>query len=502
MLVNGYKGGGNMGSDLSQLYDPEIERVIYILNALERVDGKILLKDLAVQLEMNEKTVMRYGELIASFLKKSGVHTIEFAFDNHIVTWEVYDISDYRFFRNYIVQQCAIVQLGVRLILGKRVNRIQFMEEFYLSESTLKRRLSSMRKLLKEYALNIKTSQGELILIGDESIIRRLARDGLMNLYEYSPWPFESVDERQIDLFIEKVFELSDFKYRRAMESEVIQTIKYDLAIQMTRVKLGYKVQLSERLQENVRVIELIQQANILPLDVFRLSTTEQEYLIFQILAKDFFYMRPKGKQVLTLITSEELPLTMFLKSAMTAFSYEITALSISYQNELYPFFLTIHLNDWLFPKWINSIHYRELDIRVPQLMDNLANYLKELNAYYPNYIIGPIEVLQKNYGKLVAYLTNLSFQERKIKVGFIGARTILEIRTAENIVRESFSYLYNITFDYDAPDIMIHLNQYEHRVSKQVQEPMIRCFVTSAFLVEDMSTIRQALFDFFNKNK
>lgn len=59
-----------MGSDLSQLYDPEIERVIYILNALERVDGKILLKDLAVQLEMNEKTVMRYGELIASFLKK------------------------------------------------------------------------------------------------------------------------------------------------------------------------------------------------------------------------------------------------------------------------------------------------------------------------------------------------------------------------------------------------------------------------------------------------
>ncbi|MHC9000180.1 helix-turn-helix domain-containing protein [Enterococcus bulliens] len=489
-----------MGSELLQLYDPEIERIISILNALEHVEQEISLRELTHQLDMGEKTLLRYSERIAFFIKQSKVASIHFRLDDHFIKWEIEDINEYRFLRNFIVQQCAVVQLGVRLILGKRVNRIQFMDEFYLSESTLKRRLSTMRKLLASYALTIKTSQGELELVGEEAIIRRLARDSLMNLYESSPWPFELVDEQQVDQFIEETFELAEFKYKTARESEVIQTIKYDIAIQMTRVKLGYKIKLSSILAQNLELIEEIVQKQLIPTYHFRLSNTEHAYLVFQILAKDFFYMRKKGEQVLQLMRKLPLPLNQFLQTAITYFSNQIVPIARSDYKELYPFFITIHLNDWLFPNWINSIHYRELDIRVPRLMSQLANYLKKLEQTYPQHIIGPIEVLQRNYGKLVAYLTSLSFRERKINVGFYGARTILEIRTAENIVRESFSYLYNISFDYDAPDIMIHLNQYEHRVSKQTHEKLIRCFVTSAFLVEDMSTIRQALFDFFNK--
>lgn len=482
-----------------KMYDPEVEKMILLLNQLEKMDQHIPLAELSKYTRLSNKTIIRYIENLKEHVKVLDIKHLVIDCDGHMVFWKMDSVREYRYLRNVLVQECASVQLGARLILGKKINRLHFMEEFFLSESTFKRRLKLVRELLQMYGFDIKMHNNYLELIGEEALIRRLARDTLMSLYNYSPWPFDTVDEYQIDQFLERVFRFDEFYFKSIRSSDVIIALKYDLAIQMTRVKHGCTIVLKPILMDQLYILDILEKKKIIQFDEFRLVEAEQGYLLGLLLASDIFYESSTGQRILTVLFVYSSRFSNFFTCVLELFSSMVISINSFEKQTLLPFFVSIHMSDWLFPKWEGSIHYQELDMRVPNLMEDLDEYLVALHKKQP-YIFSSVNLMKKKYCQIVASITQLSFKEKKIKVAISGARTLLEVQTAKLIILNGFSYLYHLEFDYDNPDLWIHLNEYENCILTNNSDDVVHCFISSAFLVEDMNLVRHSLFSIFNK--
>lgn len=488
-----------MDSVVMKMYDPEVEKIIFLLNHLEKFKQKIAIVELSKVTRLSPKTIVRYIKTIKEYIEYLEIKKIKLTCDNHFIYWSMDSVKEYRYLRNVLVQECASVQLGMRLILGKKINRLQFMGEFFLSESTFKRRLKLVRKLLQMYDLDIKMHNNYLELIGNEAKIRRLARDTLMSLFDYSPWPFESVDEYQIDQFLEETFKFNEFDFKSVRSSDVIMTLKYDLAIQMTRIKNGNLVELLPILKDQLYLLDILKTKNLINFEVFRLSLEEQGYLLGLLLSSDIFYKSDTGNKILKILFIYSKRFNLFFTCVLRLFSQMIVPIDSVLARSLLPDLVSIHISDWIFPEWKGSIHYQELDMRVPNLMDTVEKYLICITKEQP-YIFSSISLMKKKYCQVVGSIACLSFKERKIKIAISGARTLLEVRTAKLIIKNSFAYLYNLEFDYDQPDLWIHINEYENCILKNESDDVIHCFISSAFLVEDMNLVRRSLFSIFNK--
>ncbi|MGX7328875.1 hypothetical protein [Enterococcus bulliens] len=128
-----------MKNELFDLYDPDIKKIIIILDCLEEMPDKIDVKLLSERTNLSKITVMNYLNQISNYIEMTNSDKLELSFINkNQFIWRVHDIYQYLHLRNFIIQNCSIIQLSVRLLLGNQVNKEDFLEEFFLSASTFK----------------------------------------------------------------------------------------------------------------------------------------------------------------------------------------------------------------------------------------------------------------------------------------------------------------------------------------------------------------------------
>lgn len=124
-----------MKNELFDLYDPDIKKIIIILDCLEEMPDKIDVKLLSERTNLSKITVMNYLNQISNYIEMTNSDKLELSFINkNQFIWRVHDIYQYLHLRNFIIQNCSIIQLSVRLLLGNQVNKEDFLEEFFLSD--------------------------------------------------------------------------------------------------------------------------------------------------------------------------------------------------------------------------------------------------------------------------------------------------------------------------------------------------------------------------------
>lgn len=496
----------SMQNKLFLIYEPEIEKTIVVLSALGESSGEQKISQLANQVHMTNITVLQYLKEIQQYLKEIGSQRIQLEIiNNQTLKWCLSDIHEYFYLRNYIVQKCSMIQLGLQLILGAKVNKVDFLNQLFLSESTFKRRLKNLKEIFSDHGLRVETTNGYLVLKGEEANIRRIARDALMDLFSEEQWPFGSINQQQVEESLENLLclkELDVQQQKRVRQSEVFKIMKFDLAIQLSRFRSGHEIQLSDSVLANQEVAYLIEERHQLVLDSYRLSANERLFFIFSLLSKDLLYSLPVGQGILKSMQETDCSLMVFIQQAIELFSHEVLPITSAEQQASLPFFLSMHLNNLIYPGWEGSIHYKELSFRAPQMMVVLKNYLEKLQQLNPSMVVSPFTVLQRTYTQLIGYLENYSLKERELKLKIVGTRSELEYRLAETVIQKSFSFFYKIQFEEDAPDIVIHVNQYNHYKLDTHDIEQIHCFITSGFLDVDMNTIQKALFKAFVHKK
>lgn len=487
-----------MKNELFDLYDPDIKKIIIILDSLEEMPDKIDIKLLAERTNLSKITVLSYLNQIANYIDMTNSDKLELQFLNKTtILWKVHDIYQYLHLRNFIIQNCSIIQLSVRLLLGNSVNKEEFLEEFYLSESTFKRRFRQLKMIFKRYDLIVKSNNGDLCLYGEEAVIRRVARDQLIDLFVACPWPFEEFEEALMEenlvraLNIDEV-EMMDEDY--FINADMFKIMKYDLAIQWIRIENGYRISLNEGIVKNIGFFQSLMTQEIITVPNEFEDCTEKIYFICSLLAKDIFYLLPVSEVVQEELKSVQPPIYRFVSFAIEQFRKMVLPITEEQKQDVFPILLSIHLSNLIYPNWLGSTHYQILDARVPSMNPALTAYLQTLETYDPSMVIEPIIMLKQAYEQIIGYLTDYSVNSQTIFVAVRGTNSMLEMKIAERIIEKTFTFFYNIEFDAKNPDIIIHMNQHARYLFEDTSKHILNCFISSSFVVEDMNLIRRAL--------
>lgn len=492
-----------MKNELFDLYDPDIKKIIIILDCLEEMPDKIDVKLLSERTNLSKITVMNYLNQISNYIEMTNSDKLELSFINkNQFIWRVHDIYQYLHLRNFIIQNCSIIQLSVRLLLGNQVNKEDFLEEFFLSESTFKRRYRQLKNIFKHYNLSIKSNNGDLCLLGEEAVIRRVARDQLIDLFVACPWPFEEFEESLMEehlLRALRIDEVEKMDQDYFINADMLKIMKYDLAIQWIRIENGHCISLNEGITKNISFFRLLMEQDILTVPEHFEDYTEKIYFMCSLLAKDIFYLLPISEVVQEELQSLQPPIYQFVSFAIKEFEQIVLPITQEQKQDVFPIILSIHLANLIYPNWRGSTHYQILDARVPSMNRAITTYLNALEAYDESMIIKPIDMLKQAYEQIIGYITDYSVNSETIFVAVRGTNSILEMKIAERIIEKTFSFFYNIEFDAKNPDIIIHMNQHARYLFEDKQRHVLNCFISSSFVVEDMNLIRRALSQFLD---
>ena len=104
-----------------------------------------------------------------------------------------------------IVRDCSTVVLLKTLFLDEFKSVRHYAQTHYKSESTVRRDLTKVRRLLSRYKIEI--GRDNFRLIGEEYQIRMVMVIFFWSIYRGSSWAFDHVDEQLIDRYVEDILD-------------------------------------------------------------------------------------------------------------------------------------------------------------------------------------------------------------------------------------------------------------------------------------------------------
>lgn len=110
-------------------------------------------------------------------------------------------------------------------------------DQFYLSNSSLKRLLAKLRGALKVYGLNIKSNP--FMIIGDERLIRNFYTQYFRESYSHTEWPFIGVNQE----LLEKTFERLLTYYGINKNHFEYSHLRFQFGVDMIRAYHGHFIE-------------------------------------------------------------------------------------------------------------------------------------------------------------------------------------------------------------------------------------------------------------------
>ncbi|WP_171014953.1 helix-turn-helix domain-containing protein [Culicoidibacter larvae] len=119
---------------------------------------------------------------------------------------------------------------------AKTIQTINFIEQFYISESTFYRNIKSLTHFLQDNKIGlIKKQDAAHVLIGDEKKIRQFAFHYYWYAYQGMEWPFPNIDRAAILDFINELNRKHNLNYSKIDKEKYL----YVIAVSLIRVQQG-----------------------------------------------------------------------------------------------------------------------------------------------------------------------------------------------------------------------------------------------------------------------
>ncbi|EOH91997.1 helix-turn-helix domain-containing protein [Enterococcus villorum] len=149
----------------------------------------------------------------------------------------------YKMFISYLCSQSITMRLISQLLEKKMVSQMSLLNEFFVSETTLKRHLKFINSYLKEYHVEILLKRGNVYLKGDEYSIRAGFYRIYWQIFGLLEWPFKSLNKRKLSDFLSIVAEV----YQVQLNPSTQLQLMFVLAINILRFRSKNEIQISTK---------------------------------------------------------------------------------------------------------------------------------------------------------------------------------------------------------------------------------------------------------------
>lgn len=352
-----------------------------------------------------------------------------------------------------IVRNCSTVVLLRALIVGEFDSVRNYAMQHFISESTVRRDLTKVQKLLARYQLEVERENFQLQ--GEEYQIRMFMVIFFWSIYRGSSWPFSYVDEQLIDEYVEEVLN-SEFTVYPNIPYTYKKQLAYIFAETIIRTRKGNILKMPAELENQIT-------ANALYPGFERIMSRHQGTLNTKQAEIPFFFLVWVSMSKTIEVFKEAIVDDLFQqqKNQETEIFKATELMLARFQDEFFP----IKDEDYLrFRNYILSSHFFAMYFkgfntdmtgntyhsifaeRYPQLIEKTDCFVEELYAESKNPIF-----LEKEF-LLIPYLKNILFFDAPCKyevpMTMLVESDMPSLMTKSFIrqLRGYFSYLYNVT--------------------------------------------------------
>jgi hypothetical protein len=285
--------GGNLLD--YELFESAIKNKLLLLDIVYQAGDWVKIPTLCFKTEIGEKNVVKIMEeinedLIQMTLLKEASGTIDYIKGKGFLFTGAE--LDYKKLTLYILKQSLIFNLLQELFLSSQVITSDILNNYFVSESTLRRKVLQINEFVAPYHLSLKYSTKQLKITGKEINIRYFGYHFFWTFYTGVAWPFSNVDQKKIDGYVRYALK----NYDLAKKNTLTIDFSYMFALNVSRFHLKHPIN-----DEDIPAyIKKISQRQLFPRSTFYtnfqkeffLSDSEIDYvgLLFQCRAQ--FYIR------------------------------------------------------------------------------------------------------------------------------------------------------------------------------------------------------------------
>ncbi len=186
---------GKTNSYIDYLFRSSTCHQLLMLNLIYQEPSGADIELLTEQIGIDRRSIYRYIDYLKDVCSrlKLDADIIRDAKSYYIFTG---DLIDYYKLRSELIAEEPIFNLAVKFVSSKMVDFTRFCQANFIGESTFKRQISKANRLLIQLGIKIINRKGQLLLEGEERIIRYCLISFLWRVYRGTTWPFKIEEDK------------------------------------------------------------------------------------------------------------------------------------------------------------------------------------------------------------------------------------------------------------------------------------------------------------------
>ena len=225
------------------LFDQESNTKLRLLHMLFKKGDWYTIEELVTDSRYDRNTVLKYSRILQeeiatvtfldskATLDRSKTQGLRFQGDK----------ISYRDVVSQLVGNSFSFSLLRDLFLKKEVSIDQFSAEHFVSESSIRRKLTQLNKSFEPHGFSFRTVRRQIRSEGSETQLRYYGYIFFWDIYRGVSWPFKAVSEEKITHVInDEISALSRLKHVS------IAQWSYMIALNLTRFSMGYQLEKSD----------------------------------------------------------------------------------------------------------------------------------------------------------------------------------------------------------------------------------------------------------------
>lgn len=353
-----------------------------------------------------------------------------------------------------IVQECPTVVLLKTLILDEFQSVRHYALAHFTSESTVRRDLAKVRRMLSRY--KVKISRDTFQLEGEEYQIRMIMVIFFWSIYRGSSWPFPFINEQLLEGYVEEILD-SEFTVYPNIPYAYKKQLAYIFAEAVIRTRKGNILQMPTELEKRITSNTLY------PIFEKQLSSS-QGVINTKHSEIPFFFLVWLAMSKTIDVFKEPLINALYQQQAQQhTLIFSATDLMVRrFQEEFFPIkeaeflrFRNYILSSHFFAQYFKGFNtdmtgntYKAIfQKRYPRMTEKMRRFIEELYAESKNPIFLEVAFLMIPYLKNALYLENPCKYEVPITVLVESDMPNLMTKNYIEQLQGHFNYLYNVTF-------------------------------------------------------
>ncbi|MEI5994254.1 helix-turn-helix domain-containing protein [Candidatus Enterococcus mansonii] len=439
------------------IFDAETGNKLKLLYLLYKKEDWYSIDELVFDSHLERKSVLKYTKKLATDLVEiDSLQTpVQVEFSKGKGVRFVGGKLGYLKAIPFISEQSISLSLMKELFFQTSLSLDYFMQKYFVSESSARRKVTHFNNLIKKYGLKIKSVNRELSVEGSEIQFRYLCYILFWNVYRGMSWPFPTIDQKKIVTFIE-----TEMRSYSAFKDVSVANWSYMIAINLYRYSQkkqlnpkdlpSFAHQLNQEALTNAGVHDSIL---IAIQKSFHLSVPEADFLCLLFQTRSSFLLIPVvSERLLTVHKSMNTPVHQMYQLYLDVMKPDLSSVDeetkIAYHSVLFVGFLT----DLLFPNFATTLSGYDY-----------TKYLKQKYPFFRAVMVDKFREIQKR-------ATNVTFtNEEMLVTRFCEAHALIQSPTI-------FSPPVFIQMETDLPIIM-------ERMIAQQMESFLRPFYNISFI-------------------